>query len=80
MAPLNKDFILQLFSAEIKTAEPEKLHRHLFDQYQIEIPVMRHGDKTFLRYSINGFNEQGDMDKLYDAISDIMKRTSLIEL
>ena len=79
LAPVNDDFILQLFSAEIKAPEPEKLHGHFFDNYKIEIPVMRHGDKVYLRYSINAFNSQPDLDTLFEAIKDIKSKTSLIE-
>ncbi len=78
LAPVNDDFILQLFSAPIKTTEPEKLHDLFFDQYKIQIPVMRHGDKVYLRYSVNAFNDQKDLDKLFSAISDIKENTSLI--
>lgn len=78
LAPLQEDFILQLFSATIKTKEPEKLHDLLLSKYRIQIPVMRHGDTVFLRYSINGFNEQADMDILFDAIKDIQQTTSLV--
>lgn len=79
LAPVNDDFILQLFSAEIKAPEPEKLYRHFFDTYKIEIPVMRHGNKVFLRYSINAFNSQQDLDTLFAAIKDIKSNTGLIQ-
>jgi isopenicillin-N epimerase len=79
LAPVNDDFIVQLFSAEIKTPEPEKLHKHFFDNYKIEIPVMRHGDKVYLRYSINAFNSQHDLDNLFVAIKEIKKETGLIQ-
>jgi isopenicillin-N epimerase len=79
LAPINDDFILQLFSAEIKTSNPEKLHQHFFDEYKIEIPVMRHGDKVYLRYSINAFNSQQDLDILFAAIKDIKIKTDLIK-
>jgi isopenicillin-N epimerase len=79
LSPVTDDFVLQLYSAEIKTPEPEKLYRHFFDEYKIEIPVMRHGDKVYLRYSINAFNSQQDLDKLFAAIKDIKSKTSLIE-
>jgi len=79
LAPVHDDFILQLFSAEIKTTEPEKLHRHFFDNYKIEIPVMRHGDKVYLRYSINAFNSQQDLDVLFTAIKEIKSKTNLIK-
>ena len=79
LAPINDDFIVQLYSAQIKTTEPEKLHRYFFDNYKIEIPVMRHGDKVYLRYSINACNSQQDLDTLFAAIKEIKKETGLIE-
>ena len=79
LAPITDDFILQLFSAPIKTREPEKLQRHFFDMHKIEVPVMRHKDNVYLRYSINAFNSQEDLDKLFAAITAIKKETGLIE-
>ena len=79
MAPISDDFIVQLYSAQIKTTEPEKLHRYFFDNYKIEIPVMRHGNRVYLRYSINACNSQHDLDILFDAIKEIKKKTDLIE-
>ena len=77
LAPVEEAFILQLFSAEIKTNQPEKLHDHLRDEYKIQVPIMRQEDKVYLRYSINGFNEQTDLDKLFSALKDIQKKSSL---
>ncbi len=79
LAPVNDDFIAQLLSCEIKTREPEQLKTHLFNAYKIQIPVMRHGDKVYLRYSMNAFNSQKDIDVLFDAIKDIQKTTTLLE-
>lgn len=79
IAPVNDDFILQLYSAPIKTKEPEKLQRHLYENYKIEIPIMRLGNQVFMRYSINAFNSQADLDHLFNAIKRIQKDTSLIE-
>jgi isopenicillin-N epimerase len=67
-APLDDFFILQMLAAEIITDQPEKLYRKIYDEYKIEVPVMRHGDKVFLRFSINAFNDQSDIDKLFDMI------------
>jgi isopenicillin-N epimerase len=79
LAPVNDDFIAQLLSCEIKTKEPEQLKKHIFDTYRIEIPVMRHGDKVYLRYSLNACNSQKDLEVLFDAIKDIQKKTTLFE-
>ena len=58
----------------------EKLQRLLFERYNIEIPVMRQDEKVFIRYSINAYNSQQDLDKLYSALSDIIKTSSLIKI
>jgi isopenicillin-N epimerase len=82
-APLcyNKnDFIMQLCSTLIKTKSPEQLHNLLFDKYKIQIPVMQHEDMVFLRYSIQAFNNQEDLDLLYSALEDIIQTTGLIEV
>lgn len=78
LCPISDEFLGQLFSIPINTKEPEKLQRHLFEHYKIEIPVMRHGDKVYLRYSINAFNSQHDLDVLYNAISELIQQNSLI--
>lgn len=80
LAPVNDDFILQLFSIPINTPEPEQLKELLFNKYKIEIPVMRHADKVYLRYSIQAFNTPKDLDILADAVNDIMQTTDLIRL
>jgi isopenicillin-N epimerase len=80
LAPIHEDFIVQLFSIPIKTASPVLLKDCLFEKYKIEIPVMPHEDKVYLRYSIQAFNTQADLDKLTDAVKDIIQTTSLIEV
>ncbi|RYY49579.1 MAG: aminotransferase class V-fold PLP-dependent enzyme [Chitinophagaceae bacterium] len=79
LAPLEGDFIYQLFSAAIKTSAPEQLHDHLRDEYKIQVPIMRQDDRVYIRYSINAFNDQGDLDKLFDALKAIKQHTNLIE-
>ena len=78
MAPLTNEFMGQMFSIPIITNDPMKLQRHLFTEYKIEIPVMPHADKTYLRYSINAFNTQNDLDKLYNAIKEIKNKIKLL--
>ena len=79
LCPVNEEFLGQMLSLQIRTKEPEKLQKHLFSNYKIEIPLMRLDDKVFIRYSINAFNSQDDLDQLYDAILEIRKKTNFIE-
>jgi isopenicillin-N epimerase len=78
ICPVTDEFLGQMCSIPIKTTTPEKLQRHLFEQYKIEVPVTRQDEKVFLRYSINGFNTQEDLDKLYTAMEKIIKEGILV--
>lgn len=70
LSAINDDFIGQMFSCEIDTQNPKELHDLLLNKFKIEIPVMPHGDKCFIRYSINAFNSQEDLDKLFSALQE----------
>jgi isopenicillin-N epimerase len=78
LAPLNDDYILQMFAAQIQTDAPEQLHDVLFEKYKIQIPVMRHGDKCYIRYSIQAYNTQQDLDRLLEVLTDLKKNSDLI--
>jgi len=78
LAPVTEEFIGQMISLPIRTKEPEALQRLLFTDYRIEVPIMRHGEHCYLRYSIQAFNTQQDLDTLYNALENILKTTSLI--
>ena len=71
ICPVNENFLGQMCSTPIHTKDPFGLQRMLFDRYKIEIPVMVHGDRTFIRFSINAYNSQNDIDKLIEALKEI---------
>ena len=79
LAPLAPEFIGQLLSLPVRTSSPEALQVKLFHDYNIEIPVMRHRDSVVIRYSINAFNSQDDLDRLFDALKAIIGKTALLE-
>ena len=72
LAPLTNEFIGQMLSLEIKCGDPEKLQTTLFKKHRIEIPVMGHYGKIYLRFSINAFNSQQDLDRLKEALKEEM--------
>ncbi len=80
ICPIDDIFLVQMYSTLIKTKEPEKLKALLYDKYKIEIPVMRQDEKIYLRYSIQAFNSQKDVDILFNALKDIIASTNLIEV
>ena len=79
VCPVNDDFLGQMCSIPVSTDQPEMLHSHLFDQYKIEVPVMRQENHVFLRYSIQVFNDQNDLDILFKALQEIQQKTDLLK-
>ncbi|WP_412465069.1 aminotransferase class V-fold PLP-dependent enzyme [Flavobacterium mekongense] len=79
IAPVAEEFLGQMASIPIKTSKPAELKDLLYEKYNIQIPVMPLNDKVYLRYSINAYNTQEDLEVLYRALEDILKTTDLIE-
>jgi isopenicillin-N epimerase len=79
LSPVSGAFMGQICSIPVKTKVPEKLQTHLYERYKIEIPVMRHNEHVFIRYSVNAFNSQADLDRLYTALQEIIIESELLE-
>ncbi len=80
ICPITAEFLVQKASIPIKTSSPNELKDLLFNKYKIEIPVMPLNGNYFIRYSINAYNSQEDLDVLYKALQDIIETTDLIKV
>ena len=80
ICPITSEFLGQMASIPVKTDNPQELKDLLYDKYKIQIPVMPLNGDIYIRYSINGYNSQEDLDVLYQAIKDIIMTTDLIEV
>ncbi len=77
LCPVTDDFIAQLYSINLKINAPGKLHDLLYEKYKIDVPLMFHGDQIYLRYSVQAFNSNEDLDKLYAALGEIIAENIL---
>lgn len=80
ICPITEEFLVQMASVPVNTSNPAALKELLFNKYKIEIPVMPLNGNCFIRYSINAYNSQEDLDILYKALQDIIATTDLIEV
>ncbi|WP_017257023.1 aminotransferase class V-fold PLP-dependent enzyme [Pedobacter arcticus] len=78
LAPINDEFMGQMFSTKIKCSQPDVLQQHLFQKYNIEVLISKNESDLFVRYSINAFNSQADLDKLFVALSEIKEKGVLL--
>ncbi|WP_298391481.1 aminotransferase class V-fold PLP-dependent enzyme [Flavobacterium sp.] len=78
ICPITEEFLGQMASIPIRTEKPMELKDLLYSKYKIQIPIMPLNGAFYMRYSINVYNTQEDLEVLYRAIADIMETTDLI--
>lgn len=79
ICPITDEFLGQMASVPVKTDKPVELKALLYDKNKIQVPVMPLNGNFYIRYSINGYNSQEDLDKLYKALEEIIATTNLIK-
>ena len=80
ICPITEDFLGQMFAIFIQTPDPDQLKRYLFETHRVEIGINRMDNRSLLRYSINAFNGQDDLDKLFAALHETAARTSFLRV
>ncbi len=78
ICPITSEFLGQMASIPIVCEQPLELKKQLLEVYNIQIPIMVLKSNTYIRYSINAYNTQNDLDLLYNALRNILKTTDLI--
>ena len=80
ICPISEKFLGQMASIPIRTEKPMELKELLYSKYKIQIPIMPLNDKIYMRYSMNVYNSQEDLEVLYQAITDIINTSDLIKV
>jgi isopenicillin-N epimerase len=78
ICPISEEFLGQMASIPVRTEKPMELKELLYSKYKIQIPIMPLNDKIYMRYSMNVYNSQEDLEVLFRAITDIIESTDLI--
>jgi selenocysteine lyase/cysteine desulfurase len=50
------------------------LKSRLYDEYNIEVPVIEWQDKLLIRISVQAYNDQSDIDALLQALNALLPR------
>ena len=70
--PISEDnFIGQMSSIKVRCKDPLKLQEIFYTDYQIVVPIVKWGNNTLLRFSIQAYNSIEDIEKLVFAIKKI---------
>ncbi|HSJ86039.1 MAG TPA: aminotransferase class V-fold PLP-dependent enzyme [Anaerolineales bacterium] len=74
--PLDSEFYHQMAIAPLPPSNLAVLKSRLYNEYKIEVPLVQWQDKQFIRISIQGYNDQNDVDKLLQALQALLPETA----
>lgn len=76
LAPLHsleEDWIRQMFTAPLPAdTDVALLKNRLYDEFNIEVPVLEWNGNKLIRVSVQGYNTQEDLDALFVALSRLL--------
>jgi isopenicillin-N epimerase len=72
LTPDGEQWFAQMSALPLPSCDLDTLKRRLYDEYHIEIPVIRWNDRCFARISIQSYNTQADVEKLMEALRTVM--------
>lgn len=78
ICPLNNKFLAQMCSIPINTTKPLELKDELYQKYKIEIPITNVGKQYFIRVSFQAYNEEKDLEYLYESLEQIKIERTLL--
>ena len=71
--PLDSDFYSQMAIAPLPSStDLTSLKARLYDEYQVEVPLIQWQDRKFVRVSIQGYNTPSDVDALLEALGELL--------
>jgi isopenicillin-N epimerase len=66
------DSFAQMCSVELPAGSIDKLGLRLWDEYLIEVPLVRWNGREFVRVSIQAYNRPEDVQRLEDALGELL--------
>jgi isopenicillin-N epimerase len=76
---ISSEVLGQMCSIPIQSNNPVALKEMLYNEYKIEIPIMKIDHGTFIRISLNAYNSAEDLEILNHALSRIIRNSNLLE-
>jgi isopenicillin-N epimerase len=70
--PLDSNFYSQMAIAPLPPCDPAVLKSRLYDEFRIEVPVIQWQDRQFIRISVQGYNDQTDVDALVVGLTQLL--------
>ena len=73
---LDSSFYGQMGVAPLPPSNIALLKKRLYDEYKVEVPLIEWNGMHLIRVSIQGYNDQHDVDVLVDALKSLLPQTA----
>jgi isopenicillin-N epimerase len=73
LSPDSTEWYMQMVTLPLPPCDHEKVKAQLYDEFQIEVPIIHWDEKQFIRVSIQAYNSLQDADRLLDALTRLFK-------
>jgi isopenicillin-N epimerase len=75
--PLDSEFYSQMGIAPLPPSDLTVLKNRLYDEHQVEVPLIQWQDRQFVRISVQGYNTQKDIDTLVGALQRLLPQVKV---
>jgi len=75
--PLDSNFYSQMAIAPLPPSNLALLKSRLYDEFKVEVPLIPWKDRHFVRISVQGYNEQADVDALVNGLETLLPQVAL---
>ena len=67
----------QMFAAELPPCDLDVLKMRLYDEYRVEVPVIRWDGRQFIRVSFQAYNDRADAHALLRGLDDLLPELTI---
>ncbi len=68
LSPDSTDWYMQMVTVPLPPCDPEQLQTRLYDEFRVEVPIVKWRDRPYVRVSIQAYNTPEDVDRLVEAL------------
>jgi isopenicillin-N epimerase len=72
LTPDDDGFYGQMVTLRLPDGSRENLQERLYDEHRIEVPVFDRDGGRYIRPSFQGYNDEGDLERLRDALAHLL--------
>ena len=74
LIPDSPEWFAQMATVPLPPCDHLELKRRLYDDFKVEIPIMVWQERPYIRVSAQGYNTRADMERLVEALGELLGR------